>query len=280
MMNSMDSSINITKRCDYLAYWIYNNITKSEPCDNHEQFYERLNDLKKKYDNFHNICNLKNFKIGNEEFDKKKKLYLLGEMLNLIKEEYDNISKLLNPSYKQYFEECANIYNDILTQDKCIINKNYKSELTEFKKNFVAAKSFLNEKGLSITNDLITHDESICQEQSQAVQIEEERPEAQGEGSKQVGAEVSALAGMHTQQAAYGVEQRPKTETESLQTAKENSFNVEGASVAGVGAHPSEPIVPKNVSTVGATLAGSSLFLLMIYKVIKNIYLLKFIISC
>ncbi|SCA60762.1 Plasmodium vivax Vir protein, putative [Plasmodium vivax] len=259
---------------------------KNESCDNNNEFYQKLNDLKEKYSTIHNICNIDNFEIGKEEFDKKKKLYLLGEILNLFEKEYTTISLAAKPFYNQYFEKCAHIYEQIVSADKCEINKYYNKELTKFKNNFNTAKSFLFEKGVSITHDLITYNEPDCPEKLQSLQREGARGESEqseGEGPREqgrvagpaeqegagletAGAEVSASAGMQEQQSVSGVEPGSRTETELLQTAKEKRFDGEGTIVAGINRDTPEPIVPKSASTIGATLAGSSLFLLMMYK--------------
>ncbi|CAI7719366.1 Plasmodium vivax Vir protein, putative [Plasmodium vivax] len=284
IMQILHSSLNISKRCEYLSYWIYDNIMKSKSCDNNEQFYQKLNDLKVKYSTIHNICNIKNFEIGIKGFNKKKKLYLLGEILNLIENESKSISRAMKPFYNQYFGECANIYKEIVSEDTCEINKYYNSELTEFKKNFDAAKSFLIKNDVDITYDLITYNEPVCPEQSQSVQGatgESEQgekvgseelgekagtEEQRGAGLERAGAEVTDQAGQHAQQSASGVEPELGTGTELLQPPGEDSLNGEGSSVAGIGGDTSESVAPKSVSTIGATLAGSSLFLLMMYK--------------
>ncbi|KMZ77410.1 hypothetical protein PVIIG_05632 [Plasmodium vivax India VII] len=281
-MKSFDSSINISKRCEYLAYWIYDNIMKSKSCDNNKEFYQKLNDLKNKKIMLHDICNITNFEIGKDAFEIKKKLYLLGEILYSIQKKYESNTYLQKYSYDEFFRECVDIYKESISGINCNIRPDYNSELTKFKEHFDAAKSFLNGKGVGIKYDLKKYKESVCPEQSKALQkgaggeseqqeeassekqdgvgpeaqgkgteAQGKGPEAQGKGSeaaglKTVGSEVSEQTGPREQLSASVVEAGSRTETEILQTAKEDSFNGEATIVPGINEDTSESFIPKN----------------------------------
>ncbi|KNA01705.1 hypothetical protein PVNG_04731 [Plasmodium vivax North Korean] len=291
---------NNTKWCEYLSYFLHDNIQKCKSCNHTEQLYIELNKIIRADNTMDNNCTIEKFTNDIEDFKKKKELYLLSEILYLIKNEYKYIFYVNEDSYNEFFRKCANIYKEIIPAGNCNKMKEYNSELSEFKKNFDETMSFLNQKGFRITQDLITYNESVCRKQSQAVQIEAEKPEkarhveqdgagirekdVAGTGEQDVEGtrgqdrkgqeakrEVSAPEAMHEQQEASVIGPGRTTETEILLIPKEDSFKGEATMVPDIDGDTSEPFVPKNVSTIGATLAGSSLFLLMMYKVIKHI---------
>ncbi|KNA02612.1 hypothetical protein PVNG_06495 [Plasmodium vivax North Korean] len=91
-MINADILLNNSKWCEYLSYFINDNIKNSEICNDLEQLYTELDKLKIYYSTLSNNCIISNFKITKDVFVKKKKLYLLSEILFWIKNEYESIS--------------------------------------------------------------------------------------------------------------------------------------------------------------------------------------------
>ncbi|KMZ83191.1 hypothetical protein PVBG_06027 [Plasmodium vivax Brazil I] len=161
-----------------MNYFIHTYILNSKSCNHIEQLYKQLNELIRDYHAVHNKCTIQKFTIGRDDFIKKKKLYLLGEILFWIKNKYENSEYLNIYTYDEFFGECANIYKQIITEDKCKTNANYDKELINLKDNFNITKAYLKGKKKSISHDdLQSPHESMCRNEVQAVQ--------EGQGDKE-----------------------------------------------------------------------------------------------
>ncbi|CAI7719399.1 Plasmodium vivax Vir protein, putative [Plasmodium vivax] len=277
---------NNTKWCEYLSYFLHDNIQKCKSCNHTEQLYIELNKIIRADNTMDNNCTIEKFTNDIEDFKKKKELYLLSEILYLIKNEYKYIFYVNEDSYNEFFRKCANIYKEIIPAGNCNKMKEYNSELSEFKKNFDETMSFLNQKEAEKPEKArhVEQDGAGIREKDVARQVEQDgagigEKDVAGSGEQDVEGtrgqdrkgqeakrEVSAPEAMHEQQEASVIGPGRTTETEILLIPKEDSFKGEATMVPDIDGDTSEPFVPKNVSTIGATLAGSSLFLLMMYK--------------
>ncbi|CAG9480934.1 unnamed protein product [Plasmodium vivax] len=166
---------NNPKLCEYLSYFINDNIQNNELCNNSQQLYNQLNKIIRDYTALNSKCNIKNFEIAKDAFIKKKKLYLLGEILYSIKEEYGSVFYVKPDLFNNFFGECVDIYKNIVHADNCEIKNEYKKELNDFIDNFNNAKAYLNENNKSISHDYLqSFNESRCQQElngKQAVEL-------------------------------------------------------------------------------------------------------------
>ncbi|SCA59699.1 VIR protein [Plasmodium vivax] len=173
-MINADILLNNSKWCEYLCYFINDNIKNSEVCNDLEQLYTELDKLKIYYSTLSNNCIISNFKITKDVFVKKKKLYLLSEILFWIKNEYESISYVEQDKYNEFFGECVDIYKKIVHADNCNIKNEYNTELNDFINNFNNAKAYLNENNKSISHDYLqSFNESRCQQELNGKQAEE-----------------------------------------------------------------------------------------------------------
>ncbi|SBT52667.1 PIR Superfamily Protein [Plasmodium ovale wallikeri] len=137
------------KNCEHLSYFIYAKIKNLAINSNVVKFYEALNYAKGIYGLNDDNCKIKIFHNNKEEFDKMKELYLRNEILQEIKDKYDNLSTDNDEFYKKYITESANLYNEIVT-NFCKYDEYYKKILTEFSSNFGKTKEFLKQKIIEI----------------------------------------------------------------------------------------------------------------------------------
>ncbi|SCA59627.1 VIR protein [Plasmodium vivax] len=165
---------NNNKFCEYLSYYIYENILNCNLCNDIEQLNTELNNLIIYYRKLPNKCNISNFNIGKDPFLKKKELYLLGEILYWIKEKYGSIYYFKQDLFNQFFGECVDIYKKILSADNCNIKNKYETELNNFINNFNNTKKFLSTKDVNITyENLKIPNASRCQEELNGMQAKE-----------------------------------------------------------------------------------------------------------
>ncbi|GAB69487.1 hypothetical protein PCYB_002360, partial [Plasmodium cynomolgi strain B] len=73
-----DNTVNATKWCQYLSYWIYDNIVKSNNCDKNE-LYIIIEVLRSYYLTISNNCYITNFKLI------RKNLLTRKNYINLVK---------------------------------------------------------------------------------------------------------------------------------------------------------------------------------------------------
>ncbi|SBT83489.1 PIR protein [Plasmodium ovale] len=143
----------VTKGCEYLSYWIYDKIKHNNSSrENIPNLYNAIDSLKK-YRGLNDKCsNIQDFNIPEDEFNKKKELYFHSENLFWIEKKYSTTVISDSSIYKKYLDECAEYYNDVMSNNYCKNKKDYKSELTDFSSKFNKTKNFLlNEKKIQIT---------------------------------------------------------------------------------------------------------------------------------
>ncbi|CAG9485611.1 unnamed protein product [Plasmodium vivax] len=221
-----------SKECEFLNYWIYFMIKDNLQCDNIKLLYERLNMLISQYIPSDYSCDIKSFEIDNKVFLTKRTLFFHAEILYWIKHGYNGVNKSEKDLYKKYLEDCFDIYKKIICSTTSEKNQSYRNELTKFRTSFNDAIDFLKAKDISISQKRIPLDDKlICQLESP--------PNKRGVGED--GSQMSHL---------------------------EESVASIGTSIMGtdINGDSSLPDTPSKAGTVGATLAGSSLFLLMMYK--------------
>ncbi|SBT83707.1 PIR protein [Plasmodium ovale] len=144
----------INKYCKYLSYFLYDKIMNSNKYNNIHVLYDTLNKIKKIY-GLNDNCNIINFSIDKEQFDKKKALYLHGEILNWIKDNSATYDSSDSQIFSKYFSECVNTYSRIAQNNYCKEFKNYEEELDHFLRNFKEAKNILEEKKIIISGENI-----------------------------------------------------------------------------------------------------------------------------
>ncbi|KMZ88762.1 hypothetical protein PVBG_05854 [Plasmodium vivax Brazil I] len=217
-----------------------------------------------------------NFNIDKEKFMNKKKLFLLSEILYLIKEEYEYISHVQINVYNQFFRECFVIYKKIISADNCNIKNEYKTELNDFIDNFNNAKAHLNGNNKEISlDDIKSFDESRCKQELNGKQAVEapDRGEAQGvnedEGNTGPKGEARAVV----------------LEESSLEQVPGSRDGIDGPVVRmrDSGSDVFKEHTDENISNPVGTNVGTSLGffvpLITIYKVRKR-FLINIIISC
>ncbi|SCA59751.1 VIR protein [Plasmodium vivax] len=165
---------NNSKWCEYLSYFINDNIKNSKFCNDPEELYTELDNLKIYYSPLNNNCTIQKFTIDKEDFINKKKLYILGEILHWIEVKYEYISEAQKNLYNKFFGECVNIYKDIVYADNCEKKEEYETELNNLIDNFNNTKKFLSTKDVSITyEDLKFPNASPCQKELNGMQEED-----------------------------------------------------------------------------------------------------------
>ncbi|KMZ96169.1 hypothetical protein PVNG_06154 [Plasmodium vivax North Korean] len=225
-----------SKACEYLSYWIYDKIPKN--CEKFDDFYTLLDKVKLDFIPTGESCNITKFEISKENLLAVKTLFFHSEALSYIQNEYTGINNSEKHEYNKYLSEAYNVYKIIMCNNDFQAKEKYNSELTKFRTNFNDAIDFLKAKDISISQKRIPLDDKlICQLESP--------PNKRGVGED--GSQMSHL---------------------------EESVASIGTSIMGtdINGDSSLPDTPSKAGTVGATLAGSSLFLLMMYKVKKQIF--------
>ncbi|KMZ95941.1 variable surface protein Vir24 [Plasmodium vivax Mauritania I] len=255
---------NKIKVCEHLNYWIYDNIKNIADCKEVENFYNKLNTMKSSFlTDIHN-CEIKNFAISKDQFIIKEKLFLLAEILHWIKEANQLIDPSDSTSYNGYIDECVKFYKDDICKDLNTIQGMYTKELEIFKSNFENAVTFLGKKGVSINQGKLE-----CQTDSQKQQTGEgsagERKQgAEGPvGPAGLEVEVERKAGVG-EQGVSGLPGLPGPEMESSGGGQD--LTRQDPLDTAVSGDPLEAGITGKVGTIGTTLAGSSLFLVMMYK--------------
>ncbi|SBT36761.1 PIR Superfamily Protein [Plasmodium ovale wallikeri] len=154
---------NLHKGCEYIRYWVWDkirNINASE--ENIGNLYSALDAIKSSNDINDSNCNLNNFEIEKEEFEKKKHLYFHREILQWIKKKYGT-TYVDNPSYENYLNDCATKYKTIVESVDCNKFESYKQELIDFKNAFEETTKFLLEKSeITLTNSFNLSDIPTC----------------------------------------------------------------------------------------------------------------------
>ncbi|VUZ99761.1 PIR protein [Plasmodium vivax] len=169
---------NNSKWCEYLSYCIHTNILNSKSCKHNEQLYRQIDEIIRDYHTVHNNCNIQKFTIGREDFIKKKKLYLLGEILFWIKNKYEYSDYLNKYSYDTFFGECSSLYGQIISTDKCNIKEAYRKEFINLVNTFNSTKEYLIGKHKSIPHDdLDLPKETLCQQAVKGIKTGSELPE-------------------------------------------------------------------------------------------------------
>ncbi|SBT84932.1 PIR protein, partial [Plasmodium ovale] len=146
---SLYDSVDVNKYCEYLSYFLYDQIKNSNINSNINVFYETLNNVKEIY-GLNDECNIKNFNINKEQFNKKKELYIHGEILNWIKYKSRTYDSYHSQIFRKYFSECVNSYNRIVQNNNCKEFENYEKELDNFINNFKETKNILEGKNITI----------------------------------------------------------------------------------------------------------------------------------
>ncbi|SBT84215.1 PIR protein [Plasmodium ovale] len=157
-------SVDITKGCEYLGYWIYDKIKHIEsPRDNVTNLYKAI-DTFMLGRGLKDICsNIKDFNISEDKFKKKKELFFHSENLFWIEKKYNLLHDSNSSLYVKYLSECAKYYDEIRLNEYCKKNEEYKSELIYFNTNFNSTKKYLKDQGIEITlDDLKFPDLSKC----------------------------------------------------------------------------------------------------------------------
>ncbi|KMZ89809.1 hypothetical protein PVMG_06164 [Plasmodium vivax Mauritania I] len=282
------------KWCEYLDYWIYDYIKNNAPCNEYAELYEKLKLLMSKYLSEYN-CNIIYPTIDHDKLIKKKKISLYTDILYWIKNAYDNIfdthgSKL----YDQYFGECFRFYKEVMCNEDSYIKDRYKTQLQEFENNFNEAITFLKGKNISIPQVVLPLDEKLmctlewtnikAKGEEQASEVrgdrgplaggleEEETGEAQSEHGD-LAPKGLVETGPQGREGPIGKEVSASPATEEAATLIDGEGALTEKNTMDVDINEDSPIsiTPNRIGTIGSTVAGSSLFLLMMYKVKKHI---------
>ncbi|SBS94802.1 PIR Superfamily Protein [Plasmodium ovale curtisi] len=154
----------INKGCAYLNYMIHDKIKHiSSSSINIQNLYKAIDYFNAIHSSVGNCVNTENFKISNDEFDKKKTLFFHTENMFSIEDRYENDSHINKSLYTKYFSECYNFYHEVLKNNFCKKANAYKSELIDFQKTFNKTKNFLKQQHITIPiNDLLSPEEYNC----------------------------------------------------------------------------------------------------------------------
>lgn len=220
-----------------------------------------MNNLIIYYGKLPNKCNISSFNLGKDAFEKKKKLYLLAEILYWIEEKYESISYYEQDLYNKFFAECVNTFKEIVSSDNCEIKKEYNTELNNFIKNFNSTKAYINGKKKSIFHDdLKSPDASMC------LQDLKQKAEEPDRGAEQ---KVNEDAG-HTRR--EGEPHAPVLEKQSLEEVPDSQVGIADHAVhmndnrAGVPKEPSDDNISNPLGTIIGTSLGFVVPLITIYK--------------
>ncbi|KNA02391.1 hypothetical protein PVNG_01545 [Plasmodium vivax North Korean] len=173
--------------------------------------------------------------------------------------------------YETYKKECCEVYNGNCPYELNFKEWCHKEDLfTKLKCNdSEVVTTYTAQPGIYNSEQLETADGLLAKQET------EER-----DGRVQVFLEEGTTRSPKPQEEEREQRGSSGTEEETVEAGREEPESSFGAGrlidsdnlVAGPIGDPSESILPKNTGTIGATLAGSSLFLLMMYKVIKRIF--------
>ncbi|SBT83665.1 PIR protein [Plasmodium ovale] len=154
-MVTMYPLVNVNKYCTYLSYFLYDHINHSNINSNINVLYEALNNVKKFY-GLNDDCNIINFNINKEQFDRKKELFFHGEILNWIKHESKKFDNFYSELFTKYFNECIDSYKKIINDKYCQYIQHYKDELSIILKNFKETKNILEANNIIISSEDIS----------------------------------------------------------------------------------------------------------------------------
>ncbi|SCA83587.1 VIR protein [Plasmodium vivax] len=240
-------------RCKYLNYSI-NDIVKNDVNHNYnkENFIQAYDKLATRLSE----CKNKIKSIENSVFDNVK---LLANI-------YYNFNKYINAINTKQATNCEDVYRSVQlymnNAGRCTgVNNNFCVAVDNFKNYYQSKISQVNcVKKKSKLKSFLSLDDT------EAVTVDEEGREELNEkaGKDLLAAESESVPlGQHVTQAA--LEENPESTPDPEMFKTTEGFNGEDTSVPDI-AVPPESIMNKNVSTIGATFAGSSLFLVMMYK--------------
>ncbi|KMZ82482.1 hypothetical protein PVIIG_05793 [Plasmodium vivax India VII] len=252
-----------TEECKYLNYWIHYILKNSSECNNFNLLYEQLNEVKLPYIPRGHSCDIEYFDITKENFHKKKELFFHAEILHWIKDEYKLINDSEKDLYNKYLEECFNIYKRIICNNNSQKREDYEVELSKFRENYNGAITSLKQKHISISKEIKQlENESMCQIQPSKHPVGELQAKTAQDGVTQ-----DKVSGREGQEQLVGAQlpriMGPRGPDDQASGGPMIEENNEDSPI---------PDITNKAGTVGATLAGSSLFLLMMYKVIKHIF--------
>lgn len=171
-------SVKIETFCKYLSYFSYEILKNNRSYTNVNELYEILNDASGSYGLYN--CNIKNFEIDKEAFDKKKNIFFHSEILHSIKNK-SNFSNYDSSEYNEYFQESAKTYAEITNDEECKYFQYCKNELENFYKNFKETKECLKENEINISEDGIELPEKTkCAIQDVSIHLPEQRSQSLG----------------------------------------------------------------------------------------------------
>ncbi|SBT83369.1 PIR protein [Plasmodium ovale] len=176
LINLYDS-VNIETFCKYLSYFSYEILKNNRSYTNVKELYEILKYSTETYI-LNGNCNITNFEIDKEAFDKKKNIFFHSEILHWIKNKHE-FSSNYSSEYNQYFQECAKKYKEIISDEDCKYNQYCKEELENFQKHFNETKKYLKENEIDISEDDIELPEKTkCASQDMSILIPEQRSQS------------------------------------------------------------------------------------------------------
>ncbi|SBS99751.1 PIR Superfamily Protein [Plasmodium ovale curtisi] len=165
---SFNNSVTLNKYCEYTSYFLYDKLINSSTYIHVKQLYEALKHAQKVYGVDDKTCDIINFDIDKEKFEKKKELYFHSEILHWIKwHSSHNLGEFL---YNTYFSECANSYREITNDQECKYIPSCEKELRIFQEKFNETKEFLKGKSIHIKEDDIQlHEKHKCLSEKEKV---------------------------------------------------------------------------------------------------------------
>ncbi|SBS95052.1 PIR Superfamily Protein [Plasmodium ovale curtisi] len=136
------------KCCEYLNYWIYDKINGNRyRYKSMKLLYSVWDMINKEKIKSANKCWHKNFNISENEFKRKKDLYVFLELYDTIKRSWDYMSNSSNKPYCDYIKDNFKLYYSMKhEQDICGNFSVYTDELLAFEKKFKDKLTFLSEK--------------------------------------------------------------------------------------------------------------------------------------
>ncbi|SCA83804.1 Plasmodium vivax Vir protein, putative [Plasmodium vivax] len=248
-------TVNKTDRCKYLNYAI-NDLVKNDGAHNYKE--ENLIQAYNKLATQLSECNNNIKSIEKSVFNKVKEL-------SNIYYEFDKYLKAIKANQTIDCQGLSNIVQLYLNnQNSCKSeNKKFCVAVDKFKNDYLSEISQVNcEKKDSKLKSFLSLGDTVT------VTFEGEE-EGREELDEKSGRDRSATEYLqvrpHVEQAVLkeNLESTPFVET--FKSEESEGFNSSPTTFPGIEVH-SESIMNKNVSTIGATFAGSSLFLVMMYK--------------
>ncbi|SBT73301.1 PIR protein [Plasmodium ovale] len=180
-LDSTYDSVNIEKLCKYISYFSYEMLKNNSSYANDNILYEILKYSKSSY-GLPDNCNITNFKIDKESFDKKKNIFFHSEILHWIKNKH-KFSSNYSSEYNKYLQESADTYVKITNDEGCKYFQHCKNELQNFYKNFKGAKEYLMGKSIMITvDDIELPEKTKCSTQDVGVYSSGHRSQSLGSG--------------------------------------------------------------------------------------------------